>query len=100
MTMTDIHPVSGSSSSATLRKYAEQTPGRTRTDTSQPTTSTRDRVEISELASLLSRLAELPEARAKKIVAVRNAIADGSYETAEKLEVATDRLLADISPDS
>lgn len=100
MTMTDIHPVSGSSSSATLRKYAEQAPGRTRTDVSRPTTSTQDRVEISELASLLSRLAELPEARAKKIVAVRNAIADGSYETAEKLEVATDRLLADISPDA
>jgi negative regulator of flagellin synthesis FlgM len=97
MIMTDIHPVGGLPSSTTLRKFAEQSPGRT--DAAQPTGSTLDRVEISDLASLLSRLAELPEARAKKIVAVRNAIADGRYETAEKLEVATERLLEDLSAD-
>ena len=41
----------------------------------------------------LSRLAELPEARARKIVEIRNAIQNETYDTPEKLEIAVERIL-------
>lgn len=56
-----------------------------------------DRVEISELAGFLSRLSELPESDARRIVRIRQEILDGTYETADKLDVAAERLLEDIS---
>jgi hypothetical protein len=53
-------------------------------------------VEISELATVLSRFAELPEGRARRIVDIRRAIQDGTYVTEERLNIATDRLLANL----
>jgi hypothetical protein len=55
-----------------------------------------DRVEISELAGFLSRLSDLPDTRARKIVDVRSAIQNGTYESPEKLDYAVDRLLANL----
>ncbi len=56
-----------------------------------------DRVEISELAVFLNRLAELPEAQARRIVNIRNAILDETYMTDDKLDTATDRLMKELS---
>jgi negative regulator of flagellin synthesis FlgM len=52
-----------------------------------------DRVELSAHARLLDRLLQLPDVRIELVEAVRQAIADGTYETPEKLEVAVARLL-------
>jgi negative regulator of flagellin synthesis FlgM len=94
--MNEINPIGGLATSATLREFANLSPKRSNGSHGAPAVS--DRVEISELASFLSRLAELPEARARRIVEVRNAILEGSYETPEKLDTAVSRLLEEIGP--
>ncbi|HVP10952.1 MAG TPA: flagellar biosynthesis anti-sigma factor FlgM, partial [Phycisphaerae bacterium] len=62
----------------------------------EATAPTGDRVEISELAAFLSRLAELPEDRARKVVEIRQQIADGTYETADKLDQTVEQLAKDL----
>ncbi len=91
--MNDVSPIDGMASSFTLREFTNLASGR-REDGGVALT---DRVEISELAALLGRLAELPEERARKVVDLRNAIQNGTYETPEKLDVASDRLLEDLA---
>lgn len=93
--MNEINPIGGLATSATLRDFANPSPKH-----AGPTNSASDlsdRVEISELASFLSRLAELPDDRARRIVDVRNAIRNGAYETPEKLDIAVSRLLDDLT---
>lgn len=91
--MNEIHPIGGPASATTLREFAQQSAGRAAT-LDPPGRS--DRVEISDLARMLSRVAELPEDKARRVVAIRRAIQDGTYLTAEKLNIATDRLFADL----
>ena len=52
-----------------------------------------DRVELSDDVKLLERLRGLQNVRTDLVSAVRRAIADGSYETPEKLDIAVARLL-------
>jgi negative regulator of flagellin synthesis FlgM len=56
----------------------------------------QDEVQISSQGEILSRLSDIPEIRQDKVAALRAAIADGTYETDEKLGVALDRLLDEI----
>jgi len=56
----------------------------------------QDEVQISSQGDILSRLADIPEIRQDKVAALRAAIANGTYETDEKLGVALDRLLDEI----
>ncbi len=91
--MNDIQPIGGLATATTLREFAQQTPDRAQVDS---TVSPQDQVEISELARVLSRFAELPEGRARRIVDIRRAIQDGTYVTEDKLNIATDRLFADL----
>jgi negative regulator of flagellin synthesis FlgM len=91
--MSDVDAIRGTASTANLRAFANQ-PSRV---TEQGTvTSTGDRVEISELAAFLSRLAELPDDRARKVVEIRQQIANGTYETSDKLDVAVERLAKEL----
>lgn len=94
--MNDVNGVTSLASSATLREFANQ-PFR-RPDSSNNAVLD-DTVEISDLAAFLSRLSELPEDRARRIVSIRNAILDGSYDTDEKLDKATDKLFEEINND-
>ncbi|NLE29055.1 MAG: flagellar biosynthesis anti-sigma factor FlgM [Phycisphaerae bacterium] len=55
-----------------------------------------DKVEISELAALRSKYAQLPEIRQELVDRVRQEIASGRYETAEKLDQAIENLLEDL----
>ena len=55
-----------------------------------------DQVEISELAKFFSRLTELPANRARKVVEVRGAIMSETYDIEPKLDVAIDRLIAEL----
>lgn len=52
-----------------------------------------DRVELSRLAQLLDQLRHLPDVRQDLVDRVRAAIAEGTYETPQKLELAISRLL-------
>lgn len=55
-----------------------------------------DEVEISQHAELVSRVHDLPEIRTDRVTQLRAAIASGDYDTDEKLDLALDRLLAEI----
>jgi negative regulator of flagellin synthesis FlgM len=66
--------------------------------TSTPTAPvTGDHLDISEAGRIAGQLAEIPEIRADRVAQLRAAIADGSYETNDKLSVALDRLLDEIA---
>lgn len=56
----------------------------------------QDEVQISSQGEIMSRLAEIPDIRQDKVAALRAAIANGTYETDEKLGAALDRLLDEI----
>lgn len=64
----------------------------------QPTrsTSAADEVQISAQADAASRLADIPDIRQDRVQAIRAAIAEGTYETSDKLSGALDRLLDEI----
>lgn len=94
--MADINTIEGLNSAPTLRAFAQQASTRPAVDQDGNIATAEDSVEISELARLLSRLADLPADRARQIVDIRNAINSGTYLTADKLDVATDRLLGEF----
>jgi negative regulator of flagellin synthesis FlgM len=55
-----------------------------------------DELEISEGARLVEQIRDLPEVRQDRIERIRAQIAEGTYETDEKLEIAVGRLLDEI----
>ncbi len=55
-----------------------------------------DRVELSTHARLLDRLLRLPDVRDELVERVRHAIADGTFETPEKLDIAVRQLLEEL----
>jgi len=56
----------------------------------------RDRVEISPLGQMLDGISRLPEIRHEKVEEIRRQIAEGTFETPAKLELALDRLLDEL----
>jgi len=52
-----------------------------------------DQVVISDVARLMHKIAQLPEIRTEKVHQVKQAIAQGMYESEEKLSIALDELL-------
>ncbi|MBN1982194.1 MAG: flagellar biosynthesis anti-sigma factor FlgM [Chitinivibrionales bacterium] len=62
----------------------------------QQTSSTSpksDSVEISNMARLMSQVSAMPEIREEKVQAVREQLANGTYDIDGKLSIAIDRLL-------
>ena len=57
----------------------------------------RDHVEISPLGQMLDGISRLPEIRHERVEAIRQQIAAGTYETPEKIQVALDRLMDELS---
>ncbi|MEQ8788541.1 MAG: flagellar biosynthesis anti-sigma factor FlgM [Pirellulaceae bacterium] len=55
-----------------------------------------DQLDISSQASYVSQARDLPDIRADRVAEIRQQIASGAYETDEKLDIALDRLLAEI----
>jgi negative regulator of flagellin synthesis FlgM len=67
------------------------------TDGATKTTTGADQLDISSEANFVSKARDLPENRADRVAEIRQAIAEGTYETDEKLNVALDRLLDEIA---
>ena len=59
----------------------------------QETAGTEDRVEISDTAQSLSTLESDSGIRIDKVLAIREAIQDGTYETEEKIEATVEKLI-------
>ena len=55
-----------------------------------------DRVEISQIARLISEVSSMPEVRAEKIAQVKVEIEAGTYITPEKIDIAVERMLQDL----
>ena len=56
-----------------------------------------DQLDISPEADLVSRARDVPDIRQDKVNEIRQQIANGAYETDEKLNVALDRLLDELA---
>jgi negative regulator of flagellin synthesis FlgM len=56
-----------------------------------------DQLDISPQAEFLSRIRDIPDIRADRVAQIREQIEAGVYETANKLDVALDRLLDEIA---
>lgn len=57
---------------------------------------TTDQLDLSPAAQIASRLSEIPDIRADRVASIRAAIESGAYESADKLDIALDRLLDEI----
>ncbi len=56
----------------------------------------RDEVEISDAAQLIEQTQAMPDVRQDRVDAIRSQIAEGAYETQEKLDIAVERLFDEI----
>jgi negative regulator of flagellin synthesis FlgM len=56
-----------------------------------------DQLDISPEADFVAQARELPEIREDRVAAIRSQIQNGTYETAEKLDIALSRLLDEIA---
>lgn len=89
--MSDVTPLNGTPSAALPRLAA---PSAYRQLDASPV-RTGDKVELSRASRFLSRLIGENPVRQDLIDRVRQQIADGTYETPDKLDKAIDELLAD-----
>ena len=55
-----------------------------------------DCADISDVARLKALLKDVPDIRLEKVERIRAAIADGTYETPEKIDTVIDRLLEEL----
>jgi flagellar biosynthesis anti-sigma factor FlgM len=58
--------------------------------------SDSDQLQISAAGQLASQFSEIPEIRQDRVDALRAAIAEGNYDTTERLSAALDNLLDEI----
>lgn len=63
---------------------------------SAPAGPIQDELEISSAGRLVDQAKELPDIRQDRVNAIRAQIAQGTYETDEKLDIALGRLLDEI----
>ncbi len=56
----------------------------------------QDEVQISDAARAAEMVNQMPDIRHDRVAAIRAQIAEGTYETPEKLDLALERLLDEI----
>ncbi len=91
--MSDISPINRPSAAALAQatRALKQQP----VEVNIPSRQT-DKVELSTASRLLSRLSELPDVRHDLVNRIRQEIANGSYESDDKLNAAIDNLAQDL----
>ncbi len=62
-------------------------------DTSSPV---QDELQLSDAAQTLDKVHDLPDVRWDRVAKIKAEIANGTYETEEKLQIAVERLLDEI----
>jgi negative regulator of flagellin synthesis FlgM len=55
-----------------------------------------DEVQISDAAKLIEQMQQIPDIRQDRVASIRAQIAQGAYETPERLDAAVSRLLDEI----
>jgi len=73
----------------------EATPGTAASCTTEAPVQT-DRVEFSQHAQLLEKVHQLPDLRQDKIDSIKNEIADNTYLTNDKLDIALNRMIDEV----
>lgn len=63
----------------------------------RPSTSISDELQISDSARIADQLSNIPDIRQDRVDSIRTAIANGSYETDDKLSAALDNFLNEIA---
>jgi hypothetical protein len=56
-----------------------------------------DNINNTPIGQVLKRIASLPEVRREKILNLRRQITEGKYELTERLDVALDKVLEDLT---
>lgn len=56
-----------------------------------------DRVEFSQIAQMLEKIHQLPAVRQERIDEIKEALANETYMTSDKLDIAFDRLIDEVS---
>ena len=56
-----------------------------------------DQIELSDTAKILAKLSDLPEVREDLVARIKAEIADGKYETPDKLDAAIEGLAQDLT---
>jgi anti-sigma28 factor (negative regulator of flagellin synthesis) len=94
--MSNINHVTNTTNTAAARKLNNDV-SKVRPDQAESQKALgQDRLELSEHASFLARLKEIPDIRADKVANVYAKIQRGDYFTPEKLDVAVTRLIEDL----
>jgi negative regulator of flagellin synthesis FlgM len=64
--------------------------------TSAGAASIGDEVQISDAAKLIEKMQQIPDVRQDRVASIRAQIAQGAYETPQRLDAAVSRLLDEI----
>ena len=56
-----------------------------------------DNIHSTPIGQVLKKIASLPEIRREKVLNLRREITEGRYDLAERLDVALDRVLEDLT---
>ncbi len=67
------------------------------TQSPQASASPQDELQISDTARLVDAARELPDIRQSRVAELRSAIANGTYETEQRLSGAVEQLLNEIA---
>jgi negative regulator of flagellin synthesis FlgM len=86
---TQIHGAQSISSPHSVR-------GTQSTDSTSSTSSITDSVEISDAANLVEMAKSAPDIRQDRVDSIRQQIANGTYETDDKINSAVENLLDEI----
>ena len=94
----DIPPIRTATSpvSVTPKPRSEEASGKA--NASSSVSSPVDRVEISEMGQLLSTIDPGTDIRIDKVMEIREALANGTYDIESKLETTIDRLMDELRP--
>jgi negative regulator of flagellin synthesis FlgM len=86
-----LHNVQGINAPHINRIYEPTTPA------APSSIDTTDELHLSPAAELAGRMSEIPDVRWERVNSIKAAIADGTYMTDAKLDVALERLLDEIA---
>jgi negative regulator of flagellin synthesis FlgM len=87
--VSQLHGAQGINAPHFNRTSAPSTPG------ASPVNTT-DELQLSPAAQMASKLSEIPDIRWDRVNSIKTAIAQGTYMTDDKMNVALDRLLDEI----